>query len=233
MNLNLSQDDWNWWHKLDDIWKKIFNAEIGKIKNRPQRHSAKYVFEHSCIRLPKPNELQQILQLEKIEYSFYYISHPDEYELTSLQPIWKLKNLKTLHCGNNHIADLSPLSELKSLEDLSCGANRILNLIPLTHLSNLRKLNCRDNCITDLSPLSQSVKLESLTCSGNRIADLSPLESLATLKSLSCGDNRIVDLNPLSGLKQLRGLACAGNRLSEPEIQIFKILHPNCRVYQW
>ncbi len=111
--------------------------------------------------------------------------------ITSLEPLRRLVNLRILYCWNNEITSLEPLSGLVNLKTLYCYRNNITTLEPLSELVNLRELHCSDNEITSLEPLSELVNLQTLYCHENKITSLEPLSRLVNLQTLYCSNNPI------------------------------------------
>jgi len=212
-----------WWHGLDDIWKKIFYAEIGKINDRPKIYSAEHIDNYGSIETPNKKELKEIINLKKIEYSNNFWN---EGHLTDLSPLIFLKDLEILNFGCNQITDLSPLNELTNLKDLYFFHNKISDLKPLRPLKNLVALTCSKNQITDLLPLKALNRLEYLNCGKNLISDLTPLKDLNSLIHFSCGYNLIDDLTPLKNLRNLRYLTIRDNKIPREKLIEFEKFFP-------
>ncbi len=69
-NKLIFESSYNWWNKLTDIWKKIFNAYIGKINNYPEFDT----IDISCsgtTQTPSYQELEKIFQINHIEYHHF------------------------------------------------------------------------------------------------------------------------------------------------------------------
>ncbi|XID94608.1 leucine-rich repeat protein [Paenibacillaceae bacterium WGS1546] len=75
-------------------------------------------------------------------------------EISSLDSIQYLTNLRKLILNENNITDISLLSSLQSLTHLELKNNQIHNVAPLSGLSPLKELYLGGNPITDYSPLA-------------------------------------------------------------------------------
>jgi Domain of unknown function (DUF5011)/Leucine Rich repeats (2 copies) len=124
-------------------------------------------------------------------------------ELTSLDGIQYLTNLKTLDLSNNQIADLSPLAKL----------------------ANLEKLNLTNNLVTDLTPVSKLTTLKWLSIQYNDVTDVSPLKNLTSLYHLNLANNEIFDISQLNKLNKLEVFRLEYNNIDN--IGIIKSLHLN------
>ena len=96
------------------------------------------------------------------------------------QEIRSSSELSTLSCANAQISDLDKISFLDNLRFLDLGDNNITNITPLEELPLLGGLNLRNNQIKDIGPLFNMPNLSSVNLEGNNgIAcdDLSLLSS--------------------------------------------------------
>lgn len=134
-------------------------------------------------------------------------------EISSLESLSELKNLKHLSLDMNQISDLGPLSQLTNLNTLKLNGNKISNIYPLQTLENLRTLMLNGNQIEDISPLQNLRKMVTLGLDENQVSDLGPISNLRYLQSLSLNSNQIADLRPLNGLRQLHTLSLDHNQI--------------------
>ncbi len=179
-----------WWDLLNSRWKKIFKKALG--------------IDHE----PDANELAKIMELEKLDCRLSWL------QITDLEPLRKLPDLKMLNCRGTQISSLEPLKDLISLRILNCQVTPIRSLEPIQSLSNLQILQCRGTQISSLSPVHRLVNLRKLDCDGTRINTLKPLKNLRRLEELDCDRTRIMDLEGLRDLRNLRELSCNSNEIS-------------------
>lgn len=179
--------------------------------------------------------VRQLLRLEWLQFSLAD-------EVTHVQPLSGLANLRTLSIttsGRSRLSSLSPLSGLsltqlylwsgggmvrmrdigpvgsiESLQRLSiAGYFGITDIRALRALVNLNDLNIRRmSRIGDFAPIGGLTGLTRLDLGTNDLVGIGWLAGLTGLTSLSLRSNRIVDLGPLRGLTSLSTLDLAENR---------------------
>ena len=105
-----------------------------------------------------------------------------------------VSSLLVLDASSRNISDLQGVEQLTQLRELYLSVNQISNVSPLSGLTQLTSLLLDNNQISDVSPLSGLTRLIDLFLNRNQISDVSPLVD----NGLAEGD--IVDLrgNPLS-----------------------------------
>ncbi|WPP51050.1 leucine-rich repeat domain-containing protein [Catalinimonas niigatensis] len=127
-----------WWNDLDQYWKNIFSQ---------------YVSVDSLTR----EKLAEIANLVEIDIS-------NKQEITSLEPLRRLRNLRKLNCANTSITSLDPLKGLLDLQNLDCSGTLISDLGALSESRNLRALNIDKTKVNSLLPLSEVNSMEHLSC---------------------------------------------------------------------
>lgn len=146
-----------WWSRLPDYWRSVF-AQYTEISAEPNRE-----------------ELHEIINITEIDINKHE-------QITSLDPLSSLINLKKLNCDYTKIYSLEPLRYLLNLEEISFAYSQVQNLVPLEGLGNLSKLNGEHTLIEDLSPLKNAKNLTWLNVDETKIADLSMLQALENLE---------------------------------------------------
>lgn len=106
-----------WWQSVPPVWQKALMDEIGIIDSPQEKH------------------LKRILKVKIIDIS-------TNYEISNLEPLKYLKNIKTINLSNTSVENLDPLKTLTNLEHLNILNTSITSLEPLNHLSKLRSLVC-------------------------------------------------------------------------------------------
>jgi internalin A len=124
-------------------------------------------------------------------------------QISDVEPLAGLTNLRTLTFSGNQISDVKPLMGLTNLTNLYLDANQISNVKPLARLTNLGFLNLNRNQISDVKPLANLTNLARLNLNRNQIIDVRPLAGLTNLTDLSLMSNQISDVKPLVGLTNL------------------------------
>lgn len=146
----LTEQDWAWWHGLDDIWKKIFTAYIyhwNKIRDICDISQGDYnnIIEHGVLELVHTNDLVQVLQLERISLITNEFNMMPPLILTDLS---RLSKLTTLGLSCFKTPNLAPLVGSTGLTELTLCINQIQDITPLAGLTRLTELYLYDNPIS-------------------------------------------------------------------------------------
>jgi len=127
-------------------------------------------------RLAIPNGVKSLVDVKKLTNLEYLdISNAN---ITSINSLTSLKNLRVLYAQRNMITDITPLKGLTRLEVLSLNGNRITSIDSLSGLNALTELYIRDNRITDFSPLVNLKSLNILYLSGNSSTNYAKLDKI-------------------------------------------------------
>lgn len=223
---DLISEDRKWWNDLDDKWKKIFIKAIG-IKREPKDNELLKIINLRALNC-RANNISSLEPLSRLK-NLQQLALQDN-KIRRLDPLVSLTHLRKLFCGNNHIASLAPLKQLKKLQYLSCWKNNITSLKAIADLDDLRELDCSYNNITDLKPLSKLNELRELFCYYNPITSLKPITNLLNLQRLDCYDTNISNLVELKNLKNLQRLNCVNTKIVslEPLQNLSKLHYLNC-----
>jgi hypothetical protein len=133
------------------------------------------------------------------------------HNISNLEGIEYLVNLKELSLVNNKIVDISLLSKLSSLEKLNLNRNQVIDLRAVAMHKSLYELKLNDNQIQDISPLSKLRFLVVLTLKGNNIDELPSLKDYYRLQTLDLSHNYLHSLAPLTDLNEIAVLGLANN----------------------
>jgi hypothetical protein len=178
-----SQELSSWWAGLSLDWQKVF---MSYVKLDP---------------LPSTEQLHQLTLLSEIN-----IEGNDN--ITSLEPLANLTNLKEINAGGTLISDLSPLSGLTDLKILSCPNTRV----------------------SDLAPLGSVTQLEQLDLSSTLIDSLNGLNTLDHLQILKIDKTGVDNLQPVTGCKALRYIYCDNTKIGKVDIDNFLDINPGCLI---
>jgi Leucine-rich repeat (LRR) protein len=80
-------------------------------------------------------------------------------QLTSLEGIENLVNLKELYCYDNQLTSLEGIENLINLIELACDSNKLTSLEGIENLVDLKELYCSNNQLTSLEGIENLVKL--------------------------------------------------------------------------
>lgn len=131
-------------------------------------------------------------------------------ELSDLSGLMSLKNLEILVVTFHQITSLEMLSELPQLKSLFLNNNRIQLLDGVESLVNLDELYVNVNDITSLKPLERLTNLHTLYCNHNRISSLEGIGQAHTsrLKNFFCLPNDGLSDAQCIKFEQNMGIRC-------------------------
>ncbi len=178
-----SQELSSWWAGLSPEWQSVFRGYV-KLETTPTTE-----------------QLHQLTLLNVIDIS-------GNKDITSLEPLSRLTNLKVIQASGVNISDISPLKELSDLKILSCADTRVSSLVALDAL----------------------VKIENLDFSNTLVDSLDGLNDLGHLQILKIDKTGVDDLRPVMGCKELDYIYCDQTKLGKMDIDLFLDQHPGCLV---
>jgi internalin A len=106
-----------------------------------------------------------------------------------------LTSLQLLYLGVNDISDVEPLRNLGNLRYLSLNNNQITDITMLSNLHGIVMMDLSGNEIVSVEPLRAYPVLFDLNLSANQISNIRALDEN---DGLSSGDNVYLYTNPLS-----------------------------------
>ncbi|MCL1796430.1 MAG: hypothetical protein FWG37_06030, partial [Clostridia bacterium] len=124
-------------------------------------------------------------------------------DISSLDDIPNLYNLRELTLTSQSIADLGPIRRMK-LEIICLADNRIGNLLPIKDMTTLQELDVCQNPLRDLTPISGLHSLEKLDISQTQVTNLEPLADLVKLKAVNMAYCGVTDISVMAELPALR-----------------------------
>lgn len=134
--------------------------------------------------------------------------------ISSLQNIKILSNLKELNLSGTTIGSISDLKELYNLEKLNISDTNISSTINLKELTILKELNVSNLSLLNVEKLTLLTNLEKLIINSCNLNDISFLSNLNKLKYIDLNTNNISNLNSLSKLKNLEHLNIGNNPIN-------------------
>ena len=173
----------SWWDGLNLDWQKIFRGLVNLDSK------------------PTTEQLHKLTLVTTINLE-------GNSNITSLDPLEKLTNLKSIQASKTLVSDISPLSELFALESLDFSETRISSLLPLEAL----------------------VKLEQLDFSNTLVDSLNGLDKLANLRILTVDHTGINDLRPLMNCEELKFIYCDDTKVGKVDIDQFLDHNPECLI---
>ena len=104
--------------------------------------------------------------------------------ITSLDDLAKLKNLRRVSLVYQNITDLTPLAGLRYLDNLDLRHNPLADVTPLANVVSLRDLSLFDTNVTDLTALRTCPRLSTLDVGYTPITSTLALDGLDALQIL-------------------------------------------------
>ena len=187
-----------WWLDLEPQWRLAFSEAMFMQKGSKRKKEYQ----------PKDKELVFLFEAKEIyvcgtgEFQ-HRNNQPDiSFQLTNLSGLKNLTNLTRLECDyNGEITSLEPLRHLVNLKVLWADNNKITDLSPLMELPNLERLCVWNNQITSIEPVLSMLSLHELTLGlydqGNPVETLAPLKYATNLNFLFIGRGDYVGLEEL------------------------------------
>jgi len=225
--LSEKEDMRNWWAELDADWRLFFAKgtminEQYPLKDIVSFHDNWIYLERFQITVVDGmameskradtvftngrqiyQEISRYWKHESVDLSnFQYIS--------SLSPLGKLTELKSINASSTHVDDLTPIRNLTRLENLNISGSLVTRLNPLRFAINLKILDASNTGLSELAPVLNFSSLEVINVSGTQITSIEPLSLLPSLRDIRISNTRITNLEPLSNLPELLVLDISG-----------------------
>jgi len=147
-----------WWDELNETWQIVFLREIDKIGKKPT-----------------DDDLERILNLEKISCDHFPLGE------TNLEPLRKLKRLKSVSAGSCFIQNIDALADLDSLKTVNLPDNHISSIEALKNHQMLEELYIQMTDVDNLEVLSDKTHLQVLLCFDTKIKTIEAIMQLSTL----------------------------------------------------
>ncbi len=136
-------------------------------------------------------------------------------DISSIEGIDQLENLRELDLSQNNISDITALQNLTQLKKVLLGQNQITDTQPLKSSIYMQELRLDNNQLTDITPIQILTALKQLHLTNNSIRDLTPIQGMTELLELRISNNRIIDIDALANLKKLSSLWIQGNQIAK------------------
>jgi Leucine-rich repeat (LRR) protein len=133
-----SQKLQSWWDGLDVFWKNL-------------------LLDQTDVNVVTRESLAEIANISRLDIA-------DRPDITSLDPLNRLRNLQWLDCSGTSVSSLDPLDGLVNLRHLDCSNTLVSSLGPLRQADRLRELDITRTSVSSLEPLSGLFDMERLSC---------------------------------------------------------------------
>ena len=187
-----------WWLDLEPQWRLAFSEAMflqrknkGVKEYQPTDKELVFLFEARQIDVCGAGIFEHRNNMANISF-----------QLTNLSGVKNLTNLTRIECDyNGQITSLEPLRHLVNLKVLWADNNKITDLSPLMELPKLERLCVWNNQIRSIEPVLSMLSLHELTIGlhgqGNPIETLALLKYATNLKSLYLNRENYVGLDEL------------------------------------
>lgn len=138
-------------------------------------------------------------------------------EISSLNGIENIKNLRSLDLSATGITDFAPISRLSKLEWLDLSNSGFSDVKVIRNLKKLVYLDLSQNQISDITPLRGLDRLVILMLANNVIHNIDVFYSLNRLQTLDLQNNQLSDIEAVGVLAGLTDLRLGGNQISETD----------------
>ncbi len=136
----------NGWKQLEQPWREIVKANTGIGDN------------------PTKEELHSLLNIEKLDIS-------GNKQITTLNPLKRLYNLKDLNVSGINVKDFSPIGEDVDLEILNISNTQVNDLGFCQTLGRLKELNISRTSVGSITPLENLADLKIIYADSSAISD--------------------------------------------------------------
>ncbi|MDB3978584.1 hypothetical protein N9395_04240 [Pseudomonadales bacterium] len=133
--------------------------------------------------------------------------------VSNLSPIRNLR-VQNLWLGRTNITDLEPISEMTELKAIHLDGLQVASLDPLVGLPNLVELNAEGPTAFDAAEVSKLTGLKRLRFKFQQLKSLDGLADLAELQFLDVASNALTDISALRGFSNLTWLSLETNQVS-------------------
>lgn len=198
----------NWWDSLDDDWQSVL------LLNDELQNQQKVSW----------GDMEKLFAKKLLLYYLLDVSP------ISPERLIRITKLGRLWCADTIISSLEPIRKFTNLEVLQCNGTLIDSLEPIRNLTAIKDLSCSQTSISSLEPISNLTNIEVLECFSTNIESLEPIGDLINLKELYCAETKINSIEAIMHLPYLAYLEIEKTNISRSEINIFKTLHPRCKI---
>ena len=202
---------------------KLTDAQVNALLDQMERRLTDFGILNSSI------TVSTLERISRMKLRFLML---DGIPVYTIDPVWNMLTLETLHLFNIRItslegiqnltklqqvalikttglADYNPLFQLKNLKSLRFLEVKAPDLKSIANLKNLEELELGTIFGNlDLTPAFALAKLKRLSLNGVQIATIAGIEGLVSLTDLSLYRiSGLTDYSPLSGLKKLQSVS--------------------------
>ncbi|MGH1437753.1 MAG: leucine-rich repeat domain-containing protein [Lewinella sp.] len=151
-----------WWDQLEDQWKLAFSQAV---------------FHARTVYTPTDAEILDLWTMPVLRFASPGSENPNMgFDLTNLSGLKGLKNLELLFVTHHEITSLEEISALTQLKQLVVYNNKIESLSGVEKMLNLEKLFVHKNQISSLEKIAFLSHLQEISCFKNPLKSLQGLD---------------------------------------------------------
>lgn len=154
--------------------------------------------------------LKQITKITDVNVS-------DNSDITNVNPLAELSELRSLNCSNTKVSDISPIRNLNKIKDLNISNTAINDISNLKYANGIQNLKADNVDINDISIVVFFKDLTNLSLSNTYVSDATPLVGCKSLSSLDLSHTKIDSLTALKDLDKLHNLNVSNNNITDLE----------------
>lgn len=191
----------------------FLDLEFERLIRQALRNASESIFVRDLMEITSLYIVGNNASIEELDLDSWYGDEAHQFD--TLEDIWKLKNLSTLHINFKELSNPEEIGELGNLRALDLSMNNLQEFEFLQSLTRLTSLSLNNNNLATALPLNNLINLETLELAGNRLNSIDFVSTLTRLKSLDVSYNSIENLDSLSNLVNLEELDILSNGVSD------------------
>lgn len=157
-----------WFENLSEEWKQIFKRYVPSID----------------LKDPAKEDLHQVAGIQEMDLSDYS-------QLTSIDPLYQVQNLKKLNISKTNVSSLQALFELRDLKHLDASHTIVESLAPLENNNSMQFLDVSHTRVRGLQALREMYSLRRLNIENTGVKSLEAIKSLSGLKVLRANQTEV------------------------------------------
>ena len=141
----------------------------------------------------------------------------DNDEITNINPLAELSDLRSLDCSNTKVSDISPIRNHNKIKDLNISGTRVTDISNLKYANVVQNFEADNINISDISIVTFFKDLTNLSIANTNVSDIASVARCKSLSSLNLSHTKIDNLMALKGLDKLHYLDVSNNAISDIE----------------
>ena len=173
-----------WFSSLSQEWKNIFAANV-----------------EIDLSMPSKEDLHEVTSILELDIS-------ENENVTSLDPLFRLKNIKKLNAHHTNITSIEALYELRELDYLDISNNDISNISAIENLSGISYIDI----------------------SNTQVSNIEVFENIHNLKYININSTPVKSIKPIFNSNSIRKIKANNTNVEQIEFETFLLKNPKCMV---